>query len=149
MQFRRLFLSGMLFMGVLSGSVEHGTLARFTTVVNTRANQFTAGNLRIDQAFGAGSTLTISDLAAGDSFDAQLNITNSGSLPFTYAMSTSVSVLSGNAALAGALQLSVRAKTTNPCASRDGAVLFTGNLNAPSPDFTARPLAVGASDPLC
>jgi hypothetical protein len=149
MQFRRLFLSGMLFMGVLSGSVEHGTLARFTTAVNTRANQFTAGNLRIDQAFGAGSTLSISDLAAGDSFDAQLNITNSGSLPFTYGMSTDVTIISGSAALASALQLTVRAKTTNPCSSRDGAVLFTGNLNAPGSDFSARPLAVGGSDPLC
>ena len=149
MHFRRLFLSGMLFMGVLSGSVEHGTLARFTTQVNTGANQFTAGNLRIDQAFGAGSTLSISDLAAGDSFDAQLNITNSGTLPFTYSMSTNVTILSGSAALASALQLTVRAKSTNPCSSRDGVVLFTGSLNTSGADFSTRPLAVGGSDPLC
>jgi spore coat-associated protein N len=149
MQFRRVFLSGMLFMGVLSGSVEHGTMARFTTAVNTRANQFTAGNLRIDQAFGAGSTLSISGLVPGDSFDAQLNITNSGTIPFTYSMSTDVSIVSGSAALASALQLTVRAKTANPCSSRDGVVLFTGSLNAPGSDFSARPLAVAGSDPLC
>ena len=145
MMFRRLFLSGMLCMGVLSGSVEHGTMARFTTLASSGPNQFTAGNLRITQAFAAGSTLSISDLAAGDSFDAQINISNAGSLGFTYSMS--VPTLTGSAALGSALQLTVRTKTANPCSSRDGTVLGSGPLDAAT--FGGRTLGVGGSEPLC
>jgi hypothetical protein len=147
MQFRRLFLSGMLCMGVLSGSVEHGTLARFTTQVTDTKNQFTAGNVRIDQAFGAGSTLSISDLAAGDNFDAQLNVSNAGSLPFTYSMADSVTIITGSTALPNTLQLTVRAKTSNPCSARDGTVLYAGALS--SATVASRPLAVGAVEALC
>jgi hypothetical protein len=145
MIFRRLFLTGMLCMGVLSGSVQHGTQARFTTLASSGTNQFTAGNVKITQAFGAGSTLSISDLAAGDSFDAQLNITNAGSLGFSYSMLTPT--LSGSAALGSALQLTVRTKTTNPCSSRDGTVLSTGPLSTAA--FSNRVLGVGGSDAIC
>jgi hypothetical protein len=145
MIFRRLFLSGTLFMGVLSGSVEHSTLARFTTAVSTKVNTFTAGNVKITQAFGAGSTLSISDLVAGDSFDAQLNITNAGNLGFSYGMQTPT--LTGSAALGNALQLTVRTKTSNPCSSRDGTVLTTASLATAT--FTNRVLGVGGSDAIC
>jgi hypothetical protein len=146
MIFRRLFLSGTLMMGVLSGSVEHSTLARFTTAVSTRANSFTAGNLKITQQFGAGSTLSISDLAAGDSFDAELNITNAGSLGFSYGMLAPT--LTGSAALGSALQLTVRTKTANPCSSRDGTVLMPAT-SLSTATFSGRVLGVGGSDAIC
>ena len=147
MLMRRLFLSGMLIVGALSSTVEHGTLARFTTATSSLANQFTAGNLKISSQIASGSTLSVSGLAAGDNFDAQLNITNAGTLNLQYSMATSVSVVSGDAALGDTLQLTVRAKTSNPCSSRDGSVLSNGALSAAA--FSNRALATGASEAIC
>ena len=58
--------------------------------------------------------------------------------------------------MANALQFTVRAKTSNPCASRDGAVLFTGALSGAVVGSVAqgvqagdRQLAASTSDALC
>jgi hypothetical protein len=147
MSLYRLFLTGLLVVGVLSGSIERGTLAKFTTQVSDRQNGFSAGNLKITSAIDPTTTLSVSGLAAGDNFDAQLNIANAGSLSFTYSLATSVLLISGSPLLASTLQLTARLKTLNPCSSRDGAVLYDGELDLAA--FSGRSLAVGASEAIC
>jgi predicted ribosomally synthesized peptide with SipW-like signal peptide len=119
--YKRLLLGSVLAVGILSGSAAQGTLARFTTVVTSTANQFSAGTLKIAER-PTSSTLSMGDLIPGDNFDAQLDISNSGTLDLRYAMTTSIT---GDALLATDLLLTVRAKTTSDCSAHDGSVLYT------------------------
>ena len=145
-------LGTLLLIGVQSGPAT-GTLAYFASSVTSSGNQFTAGTVHIADSLGAGTTLSMDNLVAGDNFDAELTIANSGSLDLSYAMST---VTSGNAALAAAMQVTVRVRTAQPCSSRDGAVLYSGALSSavlgnPAYGIQAgdRSLAQGASEVLC
>src|SRR6266851_9370592 len=113
----RLFFSGLLFIGVMGSPGPHGTLAYLTSSVQSTANQFSAGTVHIANSLAMGATLSMDDLIAGDNFDAEVDINNSGSLSLIYAMTTT---LTGSGPLGSTLQLTVRAKTTNPCAARDG-----------------------------
>jgi hypothetical protein len=123
----RLLLSTLFCLGAFQSSGDQATMAQYTTQVQSMANQFSAGTLHIDNSLASGATLSMDNLLAGDSFDAQLDVTNSGSLDLTYSMSTQTS---GSASLANALLLTVRARTANPCATRDGAVLYAGALSS-------------------
>ena len=149
----RLFFSGLLFIGVLGSPGPHGTLAYLTSSTQSTGNQFSAGTVHIGNSLAMGATLSMDNLIGGDNFDAQLDIANSGTLSLIYAVSTS---RTGSAALATTLQLTIRAKTTNPCASRDGAILYSGDLAAaiigdPAHGIQAgdRVLASGATESLC
>jgi hypothetical protein len=150
---RRLLLSGLFILGAMRAPAEQSTFALMSSAVYSTANQFTAGALHITQGLASGSTLTMANLIGGDHFDAQLDVTNDGSLELTYAMTTTTS---GSAPLAAALQLTVRAKTVNPCPSRDGPVLYSGDLSLAALGSTAhglqagdRQLGPGASEALC
>jgi hypothetical protein len=147
MSLYRLLLTGLLVMGVLSGSVEHGTLARFTTQVTDQQNRFSAGNVLITSTIDPTTTLTMTNLAAGDNFDAQLNIANAGSLGLTYSLATTVVTVSGSPSLASTLLLTARVKTANPCSSRDGVVLYNNELDLAA--FSGRSLAPSASESIC
>ena len=102
---RGILLSGLFFIGALNGSAEHSSLAYFTTSVRSTANTFSAGTLHIADRLAAGTTLSMDNLVAGDSFDAQLNVDNHGTLALAYSLATSIT---GSGALANALQLTVR-----------------------------------------
>jgi camelysin-like metallo-endopeptidase len=149
----RALLCGFFAVGVLSGTPAQGTSAFFSTAVTSTANQFTAGTLHIGESLAANTTLSMDNLLAGDNFDAQLDIANSGTLSLLYSMT---STIRGSASLASALQLTVRAKTTNPCSSRDGTSLYSGALSSAAigdPTHGAQPgdrtLPGGSTDSLC
>jgi hypothetical protein len=149
----RILLGALIAIGIMSGSAAQGTIAHFSTVVTSQGNQFSAGTLRIDD-LPMSSTLSMSNLIAGDNFDAQLVISNPGTLDLTYAMTTS---FIGSTDLADDLLLTVRAKTSSACSVRDGSLLYnSGSLNAgafgdPAHGVQAgdRALAAGASESLC
>lgn len=151
---RLIVLGVLLLIGTFSGmSQQHTTLAFLSTSVQSTQNQFSAGTLHIADNLASGATLSMSNLLAGDNFDAELDISNSGSLALTYAMTTTYS---GNSTLASTLQLTIRTKTSNPCSSRDGTALYSGSLASaaigdPAHGVQAgdRQLAAAASEPLC
>jgi hypothetical protein len=68
-------------------------------------------------------------------------------LGLTYGLTTSVVTVTGSAALRTTLLLTVRVKTVNPCASRDGVVLYNNEIDLAA--FGGRSLASGASESLC
>jgi len=149
----RLLFSALLLIGVQADPSAAATLARFSTSVESVANQFSAGTVHIADHLAAGTTLSMNDLVAGDSFDAELTIDNSGTLGLNYALSA---LTSGDAALASALELTVRARTSHPCATRDGVVLYAGSLASAALGDPAhgvqsgdRTLAAGSSETLC
>jgi hypothetical protein len=151
----RLLISGLFVVGVLNGAPEQGTSASYSTAVASTGNQFTAGTLHISDSLAVGATLSMDHLLAGDSFDAQLDVANGGSLGLTYAMTTTYT---GSDALADFLQLTVTAKKLgSACSVRDGDVLKTqGALSAAKIGDTAhglqsgdRMLAAGATEALC
>jgi hypothetical protein len=120
-----LLFSGLFLVGLLSGPAPNGTLAFLASSVQSTGNQFTAGTVHIGNGLAMGATLSMDNLLAGDNFDAQLDVANGGSLALIYTVTTSIT---GSAPLATALQLTIRAKTLNPCANLDGTVLYTGAL---------------------
>jgi len=150
---RLVIFSGLLFVGVLCGASERGTVAALTTSTASLGNAFTAGTLHISDTVAAGTTLSMDNLIGGDNLDAEIDVANTGSLSLLYSMTSSVT---GSSALASTLQLTVRAKTTNACASRDGTVLYTGAVSAAAigdPTHGLQPgdrtLSGGASEALC
>jgi hypothetical protein len=150
---RRLLLSTLFLIGALNGSNHLTTYALFTTSVASTNNQFSAGSLHIANSLAAGTTLSMTNLLAGDHFDRQIDINNSGSLRLRYSLTTTTS---GDATLASTLQLTIRTKTTNPCVDHDGSTLSTGNLAlaafgdpAHGSDPGDRELAAGTAETLC
>ena len=149
---RRLLLTGVLLVGTLSGLVQGGTVATFTSSAASGSNQFTAGTLTLGVGLAAG-TLTVSNLVPGEQFTARLTVQNAGSLDLRYAMTTSPPA--GASALADTLELTVRTST-------DQCSTFTSTLYGPAPLGGAafgdpargqqagdRTLASGASEDLC
>src|SRR5205814_4153682 len=104
----RLLLTVLRSLGTLSGSTGRETLAHFTTFAASTGNGFSAGTLHIGKSLASGTTLTMSNLLAGDSFDAQLDVANSGSLDLIYALTTT---WTGSDSLASTVQLTIRVKT--------------------------------------
>src|SRR6186713_1986832 len=100
-----ILLTAMFLIGVLNGSAaHHSTYAFFSSSAQSTNNQFSAGTLHIGNSLAAGTTLTMANLLAGDNFDAQLDIANSGSLPLRYALTTTIA---GDATLAATVELTV------------------------------------------
>jgi hypothetical protein len=150
---RQLLLSGLLVIGTFTGMPQNTTFALWSTSTASTANQFSAGALHIAGGLATGTTLSMDHLIAGDNFDAQLDVDNSGSLTLRYALTTSADDASG---LASALQATIRLKTANPCSMRDGTVLYTGALGSTSVGDPAhglqpgdRALLAGGSEALC
>src|SRR5438067_10264598 len=101
---RKLLLTGLLLIGALSGFVKGGTYAMYTATATSSANTFTSGTVTLGAGLTVPNSLTMTNLVPGDACDAQLNVTDSGTLPLYYALSTSTS---GSASLASALQLTI------------------------------------------
>jgi len=139
----RLFFSALLVLGIQSG--QGSTVAHLSSSVASTGNGFSAGTVHISDSLEAGTTLNMENLIAGDSFDAELRITNSGSLGLDYALSTSTS---GDPTLASAVLVTVRPRTSNPCTSRDGLpILYTGALATAA--LGTRSLLATASEVMC
>ena len=150
---RQLLLGGFFIVGVLTSSPAAGTSAAYSTAVTSSGNQFTAGTVHIGNGLAMGATLSMDNLLAGDNFDAQLDVANGGSLGLIYAVTNTIT---GSALLSTTLQLTIRAKTLNPCANLDGTVLYTGALadakiGDPAHGFQTgdRALGAGLTESLC
>jgi predicted ribosomally synthesized peptide with SipW-like signal peptide len=151
---RKLLLTGLLVIGALSGFVKGGTYAMYTSTPTSANNTFTSGTVTIGAGLTVPNTLTMTNLVPGDSFVAQLDVKNNGTLPLYDALTTSTT---GSASLASTLQLTIRTKTTNPCSSLDGTVLSSaGALSSAAFGSSAqgfhagdRSVASGGTDSLC
>ena len=94
--------------------------------------------------------------APGDSVIAPLIITNSGTLPMRYAMSTGTTNADAKA-LAGQLELTIRLKTASACSAEDGVILYgpgalSGGLigaNTQGAQAGDRGLIASATETLC
>jgi predicted ribosomally synthesized peptide with SipW-like signal peptide len=104
-------LFGALGMGLLSLSAGSGTLAYFTTQVQSNNNTFTAGNLRFNiadsisttgQYPSVGSSLSLLNMKPGDAVYAPIKLTNVGNIDSTFGISyTTSSVLASNSDING------------------------------------------------
>jgi len=153
----RLLLTVLLSLGTLSGSTGRETLAHFTTFAASTGNGFSAGTLHIGKSLASGTTLTMSNLLAGDSFDAQLDVANSGSLDLIYALTTT---WTGSDSLASTVQLTIRVKTpavacSDPVGSV-GTILYSGDMASAEvgnplhgQDAGDRALAASTTESLC
>lgn len=151
----RLALASLLTAGTMGSFVAADSLAVFTDSEVNAANVFGSGTIQLAGA-PASAVVTLANMAPGDSVIAPLVITNNGTLPLRYAMSTNTTNTDGKA-LAGQLELTIRAKTASACSVEDGAIIFataalaTGAIgsNAQGAQAGDRTLAAAANETLC
>lgn len=151
----RLALASLLTAGMMGTFVAADSLAVFTDTKANAANTFGSGGIQIDTS-PASAAVTLTNMAPGDSVISPLIITNNGSLPMRYAMSTATTNVDAKG-LAGQLQLTIRLKTASLCSAEDGVILYgpgalSGGLigsNAQGAQAGDRTLASSASETLC
>jgi len=151
----RLALASMLTAGMVGSFAAADSLAVFTDSEANAANTFGSGTIVIDGA-PASAVVTLANMAPGDSVIAPLVITNSGTLPMRYAMSTATTNVDAKN-LANQLEFTIRAKTASACSVEDGAILYgpaalaLGAIGASAQGAQAgdRELAASASETLC
>lgn len=151
----RFALASMLTAGMLGSFVTTDSLAVFTDTKANAANAFSSGVLAIEDA-PAAAVVTLANMAPGDSVIAPLVITNNGTIPQRYAMSTGTTNDDAKA-LAGQLELTIRLKTVNDCTDQDGLILYgpdalAGGMigsNAQGEQVGDRTLAAAAVETLC
>ena len=151
----RLALASLLTAGMMGTFVAADSLAVFTDSEVNAANAFSSGTISIDDSPGS-AAVTLTNMAPGDSVISPLIISNSGTLPMRYAMSTSTTNADAKN-LASQLQLTIRIKTVALCSAEDGAILYgpaalaLGALgsNAQGAQAGDRDLAASGSETLC
>lgn len=74
-------------MGVLLGALWAGTMALFTDTASSGNSQFSTGSVDINAA-PASALFNVSGMSPGSVSYANLTVSNDGTLPFTYDMST-------------------------------------------------------------
>ena len=154
----RLALVSLMTAGMVGSFAATDSLAVFTDTKINAANTFSSGILSIANA-PASAVITLANMTPGDFVVAPLVVTNNGTLPLRYAMSTSATNTDAKG-LAGQLQLTIRIKGPGVCADEDGAILFgpaalnTGFLGsnaqgAQGAQAGDRALAAAANETLC
>jgi spore coat-associated protein N len=89
MRWYRVFLSGVVLLGALTGLVDSGTFASFASTGTGTANVFAAGSIDIANS-PASALLSISDMVPGETVTAPLTVTNGGTLQLRYALASTV-----------------------------------------------------------
>jgi Camelysin metallo-endopeptidase len=145
----------LILAGILAAVSLTIATALFTSVATIPNNAFTTGTLEISAA-PASALVTYTNMAPGDQVTQPLTITNAGSLPLAYAMTTTVTADDGKG-LANQLTLMVKsdvADCSNAGWSVSGYALYSGALASayvgdPVSGAGDRQLAAGESEVLC
>ncbi|MDA0302000.1 MAG: TasA family protein [Chloroflexi bacterium] len=151
----RLALASLLTAGMMGTFVAADSLAVFTDSEANAANVFGSGTIVIDAPPGS-AAVTLTNMAPGGFVISPLIMTNNGSLPLRYAMSTATTNVDAKA-LAGQLELTIRLKSAGLCSAEDGLLLYgPGTLaagalgsNAQGAQAGDRELAAAANETLC
>ncbi len=151
----RFALASLITAGMLGTFVAADSLAVFTDSEVNAANVFDSGILQIEDS-PASAAVTLTGMAPGDSVISPLIITNNGSLPERYAMST-VATNTDAKGLAAQLGLTIRIKTVAACSAEDGAIIYGPaslalglfGSNAQGAQAGDRTLAASAAETLC
>ncbi len=153
---RLLLTIAVILVGVATMTVT--SLALFTDTASVGSNTFAAGTVDIT-ATPATAVVTMPAMAPGDQVTNPLTVTNSGSLEFRYAMTSTTD----ENVLASELLLTVKSGVTtcdNANWTTDGTVLYSGVLGNTTPaaiigdatagaNFGDRVLAAAGSEILC
>lgn len=145
-------------LGTLSGALWAGTFASFSDT-QTATSTFSAGTVDLQLNSTAGATYTFTSLSLsamkpGDAVYAPLTVSNVGTLPYTYAMTSSASNADGKG-LASSLVLGMKVVANAGACDSGGAgyaassttVVAEGALGSAA--ISSRSLAAGASEVLC
>ena len=149
-------VKAVLALGTLSGALWAGTFASFSDT-QTATSTFTTGTLDLrlngDATTSYGfTTLSLSNIKPGDDVYAPLTVSNNGTLPYTYTMTSSATNPDGKS-LKDQLQAGARlVANTGLCTSGGYAagttVIAAGSLSAAAIS-TPRSVAAGSSEVLC
>jgi len=130
-----------------------GAYAAFTDSVDATSS-FSTGTIAIkanDQSGAVAFTsLSMNDMTPGSVNYASLKVSNAGTIPFAYAMTTATS---GDATLAAGLAIGIKLVATSTCDASayggSGTIAYAEATGLGSAAIAARPLAVSASEYLC
>lgn len=151
-------LASLAVLAVAGGLFTVGSLALFTDQQSVGGNAFTTGTVDL-VASPASAVLTMPAMAPGDQVTAPMTVTNSGTIEFRYALSSTTT----EDVLASELQLTVKSGVTT-CDDANwaatGAQLYQGILgsttgiaifgsSAQGAQAGDRTIAAGANEVLC
>lgn len=146
-------LLALAFTSIFGASMTVESLAVFADSESNAANVMSTGSVSISDAPDT-AFLVVANMAPGDTSVTSLVVTNNGSLPLRYAL-TSSSTNDDAKGLAAQMQLNIRTLGTS-CVAQDGAVLYSGALSAAAFGSVVqgaqagdRDLVAGASETLC
>lgn len=146
-------LLALAFTSIFGASMTVESLAVFADAESNAANVMSTGSVSISDAPDS-AFLVVANMAPGDTSVTSLVVTNNGTLPLRYAL-TSSSTNDDAKGLAAQLLLNVRTLGTS-CAAQDGALLYSGALSAAAFGSVTqgaqagdRDLASGANETLC
>jgi len=84
---RRILLS-LVIITLVASSVTVGAMALWTDTETSSANAFTAGTIDLALTDGSPLPFSVTAMAPGDNVTGTIDVTNSGTLQFRYAMTT-------------------------------------------------------------
>ena len=149
----RYLLPIALFLAAGAASAGAFSMAIFTDQAAVTSNAFDTGTVDL-AASPSSAAFTVVDMMPGDTVNASLTITNSGTSALRYSM-TSASTNTDNKNLRDVITLTVKTQGTS-CAAFDGTTLYSGALgsaafgsNAPGGQTGDRTLAATNSEVLC
>lgn len=119
-------LASLAVLGVAGGLVTVGSLALFSDQETAAGNAFTTGTVDL-VASPASAVLTMPAMAPGDQVTAPMTVTNSGTIEFRYALTSTTT----EDVLAGELDLTIKSGVTtcdNANWSATGTQLYSGPL---------------------
>jgi len=149
---RRRFVA-LLFLALVSGTFGAGALSlALYTSTSTASGSFTSGTIVLGTS--PSTLFTVTALMPGDTVDATLAVSNTGTAQLRYAMTTSATN-ADTKELRDQLTMTIKDQGTS-CAAFDGTTLFSGALSAGAigdPDQGAqagdRTLDAATSEDLC
>ncbi|MCC6387939.1 MAG: hypothetical protein IT302_11220, partial [Dehalococcoidia bacterium] len=116
-------LLALAFTSIFGASMTVESLAVFADAESNAANVMSTGSVSISDAPDT-AFLVVANMAPGATSVTSLVVTNNGTLPLRYAL-TSSSTNDDAKGLAAQLQLNIRTLGTS-CVAQDGAVLYSG-----------------------
>jgi predicted ribosomally synthesized peptide with SipW-like signal peptide len=157
---RKLALTVLVLLA-LAVFLTAGTMALFTDAQGVPGNGFTTGTIDLNTA-PASAVVTLGNMAPGDVTTNSLVVSNAGSLPLRYAV-TSVATNADAKGLKDQLVLDVKSVDVTtpavPCDNFDGTPLYTGDLDSTAGQLVGnsaqgaqagdRVMAPGLSETLC
>src|SRR5438128_2415022 len=108
----------LLIIGTMS-TPARGTVAYLASAMTASGSTFTAGQVKLTHDLGSSSLVTFSNIYPGKDVYGGLTVTNAGNVDLRYSVTSQATTCTPDCALAGALNLVIKARNSGGTAACD------------------------------